>query len=446
MYKFPKKFLWGGATSANQSEGAWNVNGKGVSTPDMVTAGTKEKPRRFYKELKPEEYYPSHDAIDMYNRYFEDIELFAEMGFKSYRMSIAWTRIFPKGFETTPNQEGLDFYREIFKSLKRKKIEPIVILSHYEMPYELALLGNGWQDRRCIDCFERYAKVVMEEFSDLVTYWMTFNEINCLANVFGGYLAGGILPPDGPEMQITENHERKNARFNGLHNQFVASARAVINGKKINPNFQIGCMISALCSYPYTCNPEDMIKNQQTFQINNWLCGDVQIRGHYPHFAKRYFKENDISIHWTQKDLKEISEGTVDYLAFSYYMSNCISSDETVGKSLGNIMTGIPNPYVKQSAWGWPVDARGLRYYMNEAYGRYEIPMFIVENGIGAKDKLESDKTIHDPYRIDYLKEHLLQVYEAIEDGIPVIGYTMWGCIDLIWNGNTFFDKNYKVL
>ena len=436
-----KDFLWGGATAANQFEGGWNVDGKGASTSDMLTAGTHTIPRKITKETIDGLNYPSHEAIDFYHRYKEDIKLFAEMGFKVFRMSIAWTRIFPNGDDKEPNEAGLKFYDDVFDELKKYNIEPLVTISHYEMPFNLTKKYNGWASRNLIDFFINYCSVIFNRYKDKVKYWLTFNEINCGTMPMGGYLGLGILN-EGTEDFLHQN-DNKQIRFQALHHQFVASAKAVKLGHSINKDFKIGCMIAHMTTYPYTCNPNDILLAQKKNQLANDLCGDVQVRGEYPFFAKRYFEENNIVLDITEEDKKILKEGTVDYYTFSYYMSNCESASGDEDKTSGNLLGGIKNPYLEASDWGWQIDPKGLRYTLNELYGRYNIPLMVVENGLGAFDKVEEDGSINDDYRIEYLKDHIIQMKEAVKDGVDLIGYTPWGCIDLVSASTGEMEKRY---
>ena len=436
-----KDFLWGGATAANQFEGGWNVDGKGSSTSDMLTAGTHTIPRKITKETIDGLNYPSHEAIDFYHRYKEDIKLFAEMGFKVFRMSIAWTRIFPNGDDKEPNEAGLKFYDDVFDELKKYNIEPLVTISHYEMPFNLTKKYNGWASRNLIDFFINYCSVIFNRYKDKVKYWLTFNEINCGTMPMGGYLGLGILN-EGTEDFLHQN-DNKQIRFQALHHQFVASAKAVKLGHSINKDFKIGCMIAHMTTYPYTCNPDDILLAQKKNQLANDLCGDVQVRGEYPFFAKRYFEENNIVLDITEEDKKILKEGTVDYYTFSYYMSNCESASGDEDKTSGNLLGGIKNPYLEASDWGCQIDPKGLRYTLNELYGRYNIPLMVVENGLGAFDKVEEDGSINDDYRIEYLKDHIIQMKEAVKDGVDLIGYTPWGCIDLVSASTGEMEKRY---
>jgi len=444
--KFPENFFWGGATASNQCEGAWNVDGKGESCADHFTGGGLNKPRIFTEEIIDTERYPSHRGIDHYYRYKEDIDLFAEMGFHMYRMSVNWTRIYPNGDDEKPNQIGLEHYRKVFEYCKEKGIEPLVTISHYEFPYHLTQKWNGWYDRRTIDCFVKYAKTIMEEYKDLVTYWLTFNEINIGILGTGDTLSLGMMPKNS-ELDVTKTQastsDELSKRLTALHHQFVASAKTVIAGRKISEKFKFGCMIAGVVNYPFTCRPEDVYLAWYKEQINNFYCGDVQIRGEYHPLTKKYLEENNASIHMEQDDALILKEGIVDFYSLSYYCSGCASSGEVHASAGGNMITGLKNPYLKASEWGWQIDPTGLRYYLNVIYNRYKKPMMVVENGLGATDTLTGDGKIHDQYRIDFLRSHIQAIGQAIEDGCDIIGFTPWGCIDLVSASTGEMKKRY---
>lgn len=426
----PKNFLWGGAVAANQCEGAWNVDGKGVSIPDHCTNGSHTVSKQITIDIESDKLYPSHEAIDFYHHYKEDIALFAEMGFKTFRFSISWTRIFSTGLEEKPNQKGLEFYDNVIDECLKHGIEPLITLSHYDMPYTLVEKYNGWYSRELINLFMKLVNVVFERYDGKVKYWLTFNEINAGTMKLGSPLSlGTIQGYNGPFTNVPDN---PNVRFQALHHQLVASALAVKLAHDKYPTYKVGNMITFLTSYPLTCNPKDMLLTQQHMQIINWLCGDVQVRGYYPAFSKRYFKENNIKINMEKEDEEILKNGKVDFFTFSYYMSNCITAQNDVDQVEGNIMGGAKNPYLKATDWGWQIDPEGLRWTLNEIYDRYQIPVMVVENGMGAYDKLEDNGTIHDPYRIDYIRRHIEQMKEAVDDGVELWGYTPWGCIDLV--------------
>lgn len=441
MVEFPKNFLWGGATAANQIEGAFDVDGKGLSIDDMFSNGTHTSPRKITKDTDASLYYPNRVGIDFYHRYKEDIAYMAEMGFKVFRMSIAWTRIYPTGEEEEPNEAGLKFYDDVFDECKKYGIEPLVTLCHYEMPLHLTELYNGWADRRVISLFMKYARTVFTRYRKKVKYWLTFNEINVPAMMpMGNYLGLGIRNEGTKDYQ----HQVDNLqlRYQALHHQLVASARAVLLGHELNPDCKIGNMIAMNPSYPYSCRPEDVMLAEQRWEQDHFYCADVQVRGEYPFFAHHIWKSKNIELVWDKDDSRILKEGTVDFLTFSYYQSLTVTTEKHMETS-DSIMGGVKNPYLKTNAWGWSIDPIGLRYILHRLYGRYQIPLMIVENGLGADDKLEEDKKIHDTYRIAYLKEHIQAMADAIADGVDLLGYTMWGCIDCISAGTGEMKKRY---
>lgn len=440
MGNFPNGFLWGGATAANQCEGGYLEGGKGLSDPDICTGGSHTTSKRITPVLEEGIFYPSHEAIDHYHRYKEDIGLFAEMGFKTYRFSINWTRIFPTGEESEPNEEGLKFYENLIDECLKYNIEPLVTISHYELPYELTRKYNGWTSRLLIDLYVKYCEVLFNRFKGKVKYWLTFNEINCGTMPLGNFLSLGILN-DGTK-DFMNQVDVPQLRFQGLHHQFVASAKVVKMGHEIDPNYQIGCMIAYSTSYPLTCNPDDVLLTQERNRVMNHFCGDVQVRGEYPSYMNRYFEENSITIKKEAGDDEILKDGCVDYYTFSYYMSTCQTADPEK-LTAGNLTGGAANPYLKASDWGWQIDPKGLRYTLNEIYDRYRIPLMVVENGLGAYDKIEDDGSINDDYRIDYLREHIEQMGEALKDGVDLIGYTPWGCIDLVSASTGEMAKRY---
>jgi len=427
---FPDGFLWGGAVAANQCEGAYLEDGKGLSIQDVT-------PKGGLGIVTPE---PTEDnmklvGIDFYHRYKEDVKLFAEMGFKVFRTSIAWSRIFPNGDDAAPNEKGLKFYDNLFDECLKYGIEPLVTVSHYETPLNLAKAYDGWKDRRLIGFYENYVRTIFTRYKDKVKYWLTFNEINSV--VHAPFMSGGINTPK-------ENLSMSDL-YQAIHHELVASALATKIGHELMPNAKIGCMVLGMPVYPLTPKPEDMIKTLERDR-ENLLFSDVHVRGKYPAYAKRLFNENNIQIKMEPGD-EEILKNTVDFVSFSYYMSICESTDPNQVAGKGNLLGGVPNPYLKASEWGWQIDPKGLRYILNTLYDRYEKPLFIVENGLGAVDQLVVDengnKTVNDDYRIQYLNDHLVQVAEAIEDGVEVMGYTTWGCIDVVSASTAELKKRY---
>ena len=450
---FPKGFLWGGATAANQCEGAWNVDGRGPAKTDVTTGGSVNAPRmityvdaqgvghasgdRHFELPEGAHYavlddylYPNHEGIDFYHHYKEDIALFAEMGFKVFRMSISWSRLYPKGDEETPNPKGVEFYRNVFLELKKYNIEPLVTIWHFDTPLYLEEYYGGWNNRQLIEFYDRFAKTCFTEYKGLVKYWLTFNEINntvMMLDLFGSH---------GDDTQYQKAYQQ-------LHYQFVASAHAVKIGHDIDPENKIGCMICGITFYPATCDPADILLNRHNWEKNIFYCGDVQCKGKYPTYAKRLWAQHHVELDITRQDLLDLQEGVVDMYTFSYYMSSLVTTHQVKDKVSGNFTAGARNEYLKYSDWGWAFDPTGLQYYLEMVYDRYELPMMVVENGLGAFDEVEEDGSIHDPYRLDYYREHIQAMDKAIGNGVDLIGYTTWGCIDLVSAGTGEMRKRY---
>ncbi len=441
MKKFRENFLWGGAVAANQLEGAWNIDGKGPSIADMCTNGNHKNPKRITTAIEPTTLYPSHEAIDFYHHYKEDIALFAEMGFTVFRFSIAWTRIFPTGMESEPSEVGLAFYDDVIDECKKYGIEPLITLSHYEMPYALVDKFNGWGSRDCIGYFLNYCEAVFERYKNKVKYWLTFNEINIGTSPLGMALSLGIIK--GYSGSILDVPDQPQLRFQALHHQLVASAKAVKLAHEKYSQFQMGCMICFMTMYPFTCNPDDMLALQNEMNLRNWFCSDVQVRGEYPAYISRFFEENGIFIDMDLEDERILKDGTVDFYTLSYYKSNCVTKKVESISSDGEVIQELSNPYLQSSEWGWQIDPKGLRYTLNLIYDRYQIPIMVVENGLGARDEIREDGSINDDYRIDYLRRHIEQMKEAVADGVDLLGYTTWGCIDLVSASTGEMAKRY---
>ncbi|WP_105687538.1 glycoside hydrolase family 1 protein [Cronobacter dublinensis] len=425
MKTFPDGFLWGGAIAANQVEGAYLTAGKGLSTSDVQPQGILGP----VVERVPGDSGIKDVAIDFYHRYPEDIALFAEMGFSCLRVSIAWTRIFPNGDEREPNEAGLAFYDRLFDELAAHNITPLVTLSHYEMPWGLVTQYGGWGNRETIAFFERYTRTVFTRYQHKVKRWLTFNEINMSLHA---PMTGVGLPEDSSQAQI----------YQAIHHQLVASALAVKACHEIIPDAKIGNMLLGGLMYPLSCKPDDVfaaLQENRTWQF----FGDVQCRGAYPGYMLRWFRDNHITLNITEEDRAAL-RSTVDFISFSYYMTGCVTTDEALNQQArGNILNMVPNPHLQSSEWGWQIDPVGLRTLLNVLWDRYQKPLFIVENGLGAKDRVEADGSINDDYRIDYLNDHLVQVREAIDDGVEVMGYTSWGPIDLVSASKAELSKRY---
>ncbi|WP_072540978.1 6-phospho-beta-glucosidase [Lactiplantibacillus plantarum] len=436
-------FLWGGAVAANQVEGAWNVNGKGDSIADHLTAGSQNTSRKIVDDLSKNLNFPSHYGIDFYNTYKQDIRLLANLGLKCFRTSIAWSRIFPNGDEEFPNEQGLEFYDDLFDELIKNGMTPIVTLSHFEMPYHLVKKYHGWKNRKLIDFFTNYAKTVFTRYKDKVHYWMTFNEINNQSNFNS---SDALFSNSGIIKNNRDNNEKD--MYQAAHYELVASAKAVAIAHKINPDFKIGCMLAMAPIYPNTSNPKDIFKAERATQTRYWF-GDVQCIGSYPSWLKSYQNNKGWNLDVTPSDIAILKTGTVDYIGMSYYMSMTVKSKEKENNyySFEEDKDKVKNSYLDESDWGWQIDPIGLRYSLNWLNDRYHKPIFIVENGLGAKDSVDSDDKIKDLYRIKYLKSHISEMKKAILcDGVNVIGYTPWGIIDLISAGTGEMSKRYGVI
>ena len=452
---FPKGFLWGGATAANQYEGGYLEGGKGLSTADVVTAGSHTTPRQitwrnpetgetgctgigfgaamaFEKGAIPDvidgAYYPSHVATDFYHHFKEDIALMKEMGFKTFRMSMNWARIFPNGEDETPNEEGLKFYDEVFDECAKYGIEPLVTLSHYETPLNLVHKYGGWQNRKCIDAFVKYSTTVMKHYKGKVKYWLTFNEINMMSMI--PFFAGGCM----------QNDEQTKAQ--GAHNQFVASALTVKAAHEISDEIKVGQMLAYQPNYAMTCDPNDQVLVMERNHSTLWY-SDVQTGGKYPNYKLKEYERKGIVLETEPEDFELLEKYSADFLSFSCYGSSTFTTHDSEAGS-GNFVMGVKNPYLETNAWGWATDPHCLRLACNTLYDRYHKPLWIVENGIGWDDKKEADGSVHDTYRIDYLRANVKSMDDAINlYCLELMGYTMWGCIDLVSAGTGEMKKRY---
>lgn len=448
---YPEDFLWGGAIAASQADGAWNEGGKGLDTQDLRyfdSSWTKEErdhnrninmtTDRFQEALKEDidiSNYPFRHGIDFYHNYKEDLDLMEELGLKVFRTSINWARIFPNGDDETPNEEGIQFYIDLFDECHKRGMKVFATILHYNIPVHLVTKYGGWKNRKTIDFYLRYAEVLFTRIGDRVDYWLPFNEIN--AGKFNPY--NGICVIKDQE----ENYEQ--TIFQCLHHQFIANALTIKLGRKLLPNAKFGGMIARFTTYPATCKPEDVLKALQDEQYSNYFYTDVMARGKYPTYMERYFEEQNVVIAKEDGDDVILKQDTVDFISFSYYMSMVATTDNKWEKTGGNLVTGNKNPYLETSDWGWQIDPIGLRISLNQMYDRYQLPIFIAENGLGAHDVIE-DGSIHDSYRINYLKQHVEQMKEAIRDGVEMIGYTMWGIIDIVSCGTIEMQKRYGVI
>ena len=451
----PKDFLWGGATAANQYEGGWNEGGRGKSSDDVITNGTHTEPRCItfvnkagdkvkapmfvgadYQDVDHFEcfddcLYPNHEATDFYHHYKEDIALMAEMGFKCFRLSIAWSRIFANGGMEgeQPLEEGLKFYDDVFDEMLKYGIEPQVTIVHFDLPLHLATEYDGWYNRKTIDFYMHYVETIFNRYKNKVKYWLTFNEIN--------------FCKDYTNLGITEALSRPDKVAQAVHHMLVAAAKTVIRGHEINPEFQIGMMINYSEIYPEDCNPENMWKRITEKRLRTFYT-DVQNKGFYPEWKLIEYKNAGIELKMEDGDLETLKAGTVDYIGFSYYSTSVATVNVDAKKTASNLESAVKNPYLKANDWGWQIDPVGLRIVLNELWDRYHKPLWIVENGLGAIDTVEEDGSIHDPYRIDYMKQHIIEMKKAVdEDGVDLMGYMPWGCIDVVSAGTGEMRKRY---
>lgn len=451
---FPEGFLWGGATAANQYEGGWNEDGKGWSCADVTrehfdvdvtnyeahVAMSTAQIEEAMAHPEDTEHYPKRHGSDFYHHWKEDIAYLAEMGYKTYRMSINWTRIFPHADDAEPNEAGLAFYDQVFDELKAHGIEPLVTLSHYEPPLDLVLRYDGWYSREVIDLFVRYVRTVVERYHDRVKLWLTFNEIDSI--IRHPFTSGALVEDRFPDKNFDE------VIHQAMHHQFVASALATKVIHEIDPTCKVGCMLTKLTYYPYSCKPEDVYEAQRMMR-STYAFSDVQVHGEYPAYLTAQYRNKGFDIKMQTGDLEIMKSYPVDFISFSYYMSSCAAaSTEGLETTAGNTVQAVKNPYLKSSEWGWQMDPMGLRISLVDLYDRYRKPLFVVENGLGAHDELVDDgqggKTVHDGYRIDYLRDHISAMWDAIyEDGVDLMGYTTWGCIDLVSASTSQMSKRY---
>ena len=438
---FPENFLWGGAFAANQVEGAYDEDGKGLSTADIFPRGDRKSGGVFYRSYEQileavndedDRKYPKRRGIDHYHRFKEDIALFAQMGFKALRFSFSWPRIFPQGDEEFPNENGLNHYKEVIAELKKYGITPIITLSHFEMPLHLALEYNGWSERRVIDYYLRYTKTLIDTFHEDIRYWITFNEIDATLHI----------PLIGAGLIAEKTEDLETVKYQALHHQFVASALLTKYVHETYPDLKIGCMSTKNLKYPASCRPEDCMQWLKETEMDA-ACTDVQVFGEYPYVWKKMWEEKGIRLEISEEERKILKENTVDFVSFSYYASLVTSAEGSKKeKTSANLLVGEKNPYLKTTPWGWQIDPIGLRFSLNQMYDRYKLPMFVAENGLGTLDVLENE-TVNDDYRIDYLRSHIAEMEKAIEDGVPVFGYTYWGCIDCISASTSEMSKRY---
>lgn len=433
---FRKDFLWGGATAANQCEGAYNLDGRGLANVDVIPHG-KDRwlvatgTRKMF-DFEDGYYYPAKVGIDFYHHYKEDIALFAGMGFKVYRMSIGWSRIYPNGDEETPNEEGLKFYENVFRECRKYGIEPLVTITHFDIPMHLVTKYGGWRNRKMVEFYKRLTRTLFERYKGLVKYWLTFNEINIMLHA--PFMGAGIC--------LEEGEDRFKVLYTAAHHELVASAWATKIAHEVDPEMMVGCMMNAGTSYPYSCNPEDVLLAQKTNRQNYFFI-DVQSRGRYPGYALKEFERHGFEVPAKDDDLEILQNNTVDFISFSYYSTRVVTTDAAAKRDKNNMLDSVSNPYLEKSEWGWTIDPLGFRITLNELYDRYQKPLFVVENGLGAKDEFVND-TVEDDYRIEYLRRHIQNMKDAVDlDGVDLLGYTTWGPIDLVSASTGEMSKRY---
>ena len=434
MSRFPNGFLWGGAISASQSEGAYDVGGKGLTIFDVTEAGNKNTPRKRHDKIENDIHYPSHTAIDFYHTYAQDIQLFRELGIQCLRTSINWTRIYPNGIEELPNEEGLAYYDALFDELLKNDITPVVTIHHSDTPLYIAEHYGGWINRTTVDLFLKYAKTVLCRYKDKIKYWIVINEINAI-----NYVEWFSAAAENMTLQ-----EKETASYHLL----LANASVVCAAKKINPDFIMGGMVTDCHTYPYTCDPQDVFQSIQD-KHRNIFFADVMCRGEYPSYKWKELNRFDIQLHIKEEEKNILKKGCIEFLAFSYYSSHVSSmvKDEDIQGNLIQNIKGKNNPYLKSSQWGWSIDPMGLRIALNEFYDRYELPLFIVENGLGARDDAKQLPDINDDYRIEYLREHIAAARDAVTiDGVDLMGYLVWGFIDIVSGVTGEMDKRYGLI
>ena len=434
---FPKNFLWGGATAANQCEGGFDKDGRGLANVDVCPIG-EDRLKVISGKMKmldfdDKHYYPAKLGIDMYSHYKEDIKLFAEMGFKVYRLSIAWSRIFPKGDEDTTNEKGLLFYENIFKECHKYNIEPLVTITHFDCPMHLIKEYGGWRNRKLIGFYENLCRTLFSRYKGLVKYWITFNEINMILH----------LPFMGAGLYFEDGEDENKIKYQAAHHELIASALAVKIAHETDSNNKLGCMLAAGITYPFDCRPEN-VWEALCRDRREYFFADVQALGKYPNYALKMLERNNCMPKMEEGDLKLLEENTVDFVSFSYYNTNCVNVDSDIDMSAGNVFASAKNPYLKYTEWDWPIDPLGLRVTLNQVYDRYRKPLFIVENGIGVVDTINENGEIIDDYRINFHRDHIKVVKDAVEiDGVDLMGYTTWGCIDLVSASSGEMKKRY---
>lgn len=433
---FPENFMWGGAVAANQLEGAYDVDGKGLCVADInefrddvdiTKKSNLEVTTDYIKEAlaSKDRIFPKRWGIDFYHTYKEDLKLLAELGLKTFRTSINWARIYPNGDDEKPNEAGLKFYDDLFDEIIKNGMEPMITISHYEIPLHLTTAYKGWYSREVIDFFEKYCKTVFDRYAGKVKYWIIVNQINLIVHESFNHL--------GVAADLVD--DLLSAKYQAVHNEMVACARATKYAHDNYPDMEIGMMLCGGPAYAATCKPEDVLATQKHNQME-YFFSDVLLRGYYPGYALRFFEDHDIHVEFGEHD-EEDFKNTCDFFSFSYYYTRICNKE-----SYENGNEAIRNMELPANPWGWTIDPIGLRILLNEFYDRYQKPIYITENGVGYYDKLE-DGEIHDSYRIEYYRDHIAQMKEAIKDGVDLRGYYAWGPIDIVSCSSSEMSKRY---
>lgn len=436
---FPKDFMWGGAFAANQMEGAWQEDGKGLCLADInefvdgVALDQKcntEITTAFVRAAISSEnrIFPKRRGIDFYHRYREDLALLGKdgLGLNTYRTSINWARIFPNGDEEQPNEAGLRFYDKLFDEVIKNGMTPMITMSHYEMPVHLALEYNGWCNKKLIDFFFRFGKTLLDRYHGKVKHWIIVNQINLIRHESFNHL--GI-----PEDRVGNLEE---AKMQGVVNEMISCAKITEYAHRHYPEAAIGMMMCGGPAYAATCDPEDVLAALKRNQME-FFYSDVLLRGNIPGYAYRYFSDNGFHIEISTEE-NDLLKNTSDFMSFSYYYTRVYDA-----ACMRNGQDAYRNEKLPANPWGWSVDPVGLRILLNEYYDRYQKPIYITENGIGLKDALSPDGKIHDPYRIDYYRQHIIQMREAIRDGVDLRGYYLWAPIDIVSCSSSEMSKRY---
>ncbi|KAB2331085.1 glycoside hydrolase family 1 protein [Bacillus mesophilum] len=434
---FPKDFLWGAASAAYQVEGAWDKDGKGPSVWDVFVRNEGVT----YKGTNGDV------AVDHYNRYKEDVALMAEQGLKTYRFSIAWSRIYPTG-NGEVNEKGLQFYDDLIDELLKYNIEPMITLYHWDIPQSLMDQYGGWESRQVIEDFNEYAITLYKRYGDRVKYWISLNEQNYFISY--GYETA-LHPP------AVKDRKRMYA---ANHIANLANAKVIQSFRKYVPDGKIGPSFAYKPYYPVDSNPQNILAFENSEDLNNYYWMDMYAWGRYPVTAWKFLEENGLAPEIEEGDFELLASAKPDFMGVNYYRTTTVEENpkdggvdigvkNVTGKKGSTKHSGMPgmfkttnNPHVESTNWDWDIDPQGLRIGLRRIATRYQLPVLITENGLGEFDALEEGDVVNDDYRIDYLKSHIQAIQDAMSDGVEVLGYCAWSFTDLLsWlNG---YQKRY---